>query len=106
MWAWRVIGLQDLKRAKLESKDYSFPALVYNFLLKPSYEQCLFVLDQLIMQLDASLVVKEISVDIETKYTTIECIALAWTDTDAICIPFITQSPYNNIYPFYFTSVS
>lgn len=103
MWAWRVIGLQDLKRAKLESKDYSFPALVYNFLLKPSYEQCLFVLDQLIMQLDTSLVIKEISVDIETKYGTIECIALAWTDTDAICIPFITQSPYNNIYPFYFT---
>lgn len=103
MWSWRVIGLQDLKRAKLESKDYSFPALAYNFLLKPSYEQCIFVLDQLIMQLDASLVIKEISVDIETKYMTIECIALAWTDTDAICIPFVTQSPYNNIYPFYFT---
>lgn len=103
MWSWRVIGIHDLKRIKQESEVHTFPKVEYNFILQPSYDTCMAVLNQLLDQLNNARMSMQLSVDIETKHKTIECMAIAWSHKDAICIPFISNTRYNHHFPNYFS---
>lgn len=86
MWEWRFIAVHDLKRAKRESEEKELYRRQKNFIIKPSFQ---VVMDHLGLFLDW-LACDEVKIacDIETKHSHIECIALAWTEVDAICIPF------------------
>jgi len=94
VWKWRVIGVMDLTRIKKESQTHTFPVIDYNFLIKPDYNQVIAVLNQLLSQADKATSILHLSVDIETKYHTIEMIALAWSDREAICIPFVADKDH------------
>lgn len=98
MWSWRVVGVHDLKRIKKESEFHTFPKADFNFVLAPTFEVTVSVLKQLLNQLDNATSSMKLSVDIETKFRVIECIAIAWSKSEAICIPFMKQGS-----PHYFT---
>lgn len=87
-WTWRPTLVHDLKRAKRESasRDYSSPR--YNFITRPSFEQAMTKLDELLPACGHANVMK-LSVDIETRGGHIACIGFAWSKLDAICIPFM-----------------
>jgi DNA polymerase I-like protein with 3'-5' exonuclease and polymerase domains/uracil-DNA glycosylase len=94
VWKWRVIGIMDLVRIKRESQTHTFPTIDYDFLIEPTFEWVNTVLSQLIDQANNTTELKYLSVDIETKYHTIEMIALAWNNREAICIPFVANNTH------------
>lgn len=87
VYSWRPIMLHDLRKAKKESSFKELIRAEYKFVIQPSYEEVILILKQLYDQTLTGK--KKLAVDIETKYWHIECIALAWNDREAICIPLI-----------------
>lgn len=97
MYEWRWIMVHDLKRAVAESNSRELIRRDYNFTVRPTFIQTISILKQLYDNLtrtymDGDGVIK-LSVDIETKHNHIECIALAWSETESICIPFHIYIP-------------
>jgi DNA polymerase len=82
MWQHRWIGLEDLKRA---NKQWEVPE--YDFLIRPSYGDCIDFCNQIVDRLGSSVV--RISSDIETRNRQIACTGLATDDRSAICIPIL-----------------
>ena len=81
-WHWRWISLEDYKRA---NRTWEKPN--YDFIIRPSYGDCIDWLDSLIARLDISTV--RIAVDIETRQRQIACVGLADSDRHALCIPIL-----------------
>jgi DNA polymerase-1 len=87
-YEFRTQGLFDLSKVLRESKTPTFPETPPDkFIINPSFEQVLCTLDGLFNR-------KAISFDIETSkdLQQITCIGLAWSSTEAICIPFFSGS--------------
>lgn len=85
-WDWRFIAVQDLKRArKLRDGEVEFAE--ENFIVRPSYETVLSTIDQLIHECNRGPL--PLAVDIETRNRHIACIGFGWSDSEAICIPFM-----------------
>jgi len=89
MWSWRWILVHDLKRAKKEADFKELIRQDRNFIIRPSYETTTNYLNNLIDSLEKDKL--KISIDIETKYYHIECIAFAINKLKAICIPFLDE---------------
>lgn len=86
-WEMRSITLTDLRRAKKHalSKDHNHPK--WNFIIRPSFQKVLEIINFL-----SELVEREptrISLDLETRAGHIACCGLAWSNLDAISIPFM-----------------
>jgi DNA polymerase I-like protein with 3'-5' exonuclease and polymerase domains len=86
----RGIVAEDIKRAVRishspvrASEDES-----HNFIVGPTLQQVVETLTPLIERADAGEVI-EIGNDIETRQGHIACIGIAWTTSDAICIPLM-----------------
>lgn len=86
MYSWQAIAKLDYKKVVKESKFKEINSAKYNFILDANFDIVIDILGQLSAQLDKP---KSLGIDIETKYGYIECIALAWSPTEAICIPFV-----------------
>jgi uracil-DNA glycosylase len=107
MWSERSIAVQDLRRAKGvrdtgfhqpldggQSRSRKDPIVGrgYNFILRPSVETVLSCLQAL--QRTVELSPTRLSVDIETRAGHTACIGIAWSKSDAICIPLMcVESP-------------
>ncbi len=87
VWARRSITLIDLKRAIKESEYRELRAPDYNFIVRPSFEQVMETLDALMKKADEGPIT--IAHDIETRLKHIACYGIAWSELDAICIPFM-----------------
>lgn len=89
-WEWRIFVVRDLKRAK----DYLLAPEAYNpqynFQIRPSYEQVMTTLAGFQQQADRGTPVT-LALDIETICRHISCLGIAWSATDAICIPFVDR---------------
>jgi len=86
-WSWRQIAVLDLRRVKSQS---IFPEVIrpdYKFVIRPDYDTVMIVLNQLYQQVLERP--GKISVDIETRAGHMACIGLAWSATEAICIPLM-----------------
>ena len=86
-WEWRPIAIMDLKRAVRASVTQSHNRPDYKFLTHPSFGSAMATLDMLY-----SMVLRgptKIACDIETRSYNIACIQLAWSTTEAICIPLM-----------------
>lgn len=83
----------DLARAKNIYEGKQLPA-VYSFTIEPSFEEVISRLQWFLAQADAGEFA--LSGDIETRSGHIACIGLAWSDTEAICIPLLraTDGPF------------
>lgn len=97
-WSWRTALVQDLRRA---AKCISGPPAkkAYTFQLFPTAAQAIEKLQSFIA--DADLRSDDnplwLSIDIETIRHHLACVGLAWSDTEAICIPIFTKSNYYDL---------
>jgi uracil-DNA glycosylase len=95
VWAWRFIAVQDLRRAKSQL-DAPIPEPVYGFLTEPTFDDVATVLQNLIGMVEYGPT--RLAVDIETRSGHIDCIGIAWSKRDALCIPLSTMRSFGNAY--------
>lgn len=86
-WEWRHIVLHDLRRFLPEAATSTYSPPNYRFTLRPTIETALEKLRWLREQCD--LGPTKLSVDIETRVGHITCLGIAWSNLDAICLPFM-----------------
>jgi DNA polymerase I-like protein with 3'-5' exonuclease and polymerase domains len=85
-WSYRAVAVNDLRRANAY-RSAPWPKPNWQFAIRPTYEQACHVLDQIFDRLNAG--VTTLSFDIETRAGHISCAGIAWSRTDAICIPLM-----------------
>ncbi len=88
-WKWRPLIVHDLKRVAREMRSPAINRPEYKFVIRPDYDTAFAILTQLAEQCEASPGTMRLSVDKETRAGHIACIAVAWTELDAICIPLM-----------------
>lgn len=89
VWDWRHIAMYDLQRAATESLSVTYVEPDWRFIIKPNRDTVVNTLSELLYyQLDEGPTM--ISHDLETINRYISCSGLAWSATEAICIPFMT----------------
>ena len=88
-WKGRIITVHDLKRRvapRIESPTFEEPE--YKFLIRPDFETAEKALRALLAAADSDVL--PLAVDLETRlHSYIACIGLAWSNRDALCIPFM-----------------
>ena len=88
-WELRPILIQDLKRAKHESLSLTYNRPSYNFIVRPSLSQAMACLDKLLVMVQKGPT--KLSVDVETRAGYLACVGIAWSSTDAVCIPLMKR---------------
>lgn len=91
-WSWRPYVSRDLKRGcEVLRRGLTVPQ--YNFILRPQLAQ----LNEFFSSIDAALVRGPtiLSVDIETRRGQIDCIGIATSRLNALCIPFFSRASPN-----------
>lgn len=89
-WSLRAIAVQDLRRAATYRDGREYPKPAWSFTIQPQFETVMVQLSRLLDRaVDGPLV---LSVDIETAFGHIDCLGIAWSQNDAICIPFRTRT--------------
>lgn len=96
-WSWRQVGVMDFKKAKRQSTTPTLTRRDYDFIIRPNFETTLNVLAQLYKQAETQ--VGKLGVDIETRAGHIACLGIAWSDTEAICIPFMCTESAEGYWP-------
>jgi DNA polymerase I-like protein with 3'-5' exonuclease and polymerase domains/uracil-DNA glycosylase len=86
-WEWRGIAITDLKRAARLSYDRTVPQASYSFTIRPSADTVLGLLAMLQQKVELSQT--RLSVDLETRGGHTACIGIAWSRTEALCIPLM-----------------
>lgn len=98
-WEWRYLAVHDLRRAKGWSHDRVIPRNEEHFIVRPSYAQCIALLRDLLARAAEGPLL--LAADIETAQRQLSCIGLAWSRTEAICIPFATQELTEHGYSYF-----
>ena len=86
-WAWRMYAISDLRRAAKVAREGKPTLPNYQFLIRPNLETATSTLLQLLARLNQGPV--HLACDIETRAGHLACLGLAWSRTEAICIPFM-----------------
>lgn len=88
-WKLRPIVVRDLRRAAAESssKEYDLPE--YNIIVRPTFLEVQTILNSLLSISGEKL--QKIACDIETRAGHMSCIGIAWSRTDALCIPLMCE---------------
>ena len=100
-WSQRKAAVSDLKRVareKLNSGEYSnIPD--WRFTVAPSFKTAVDILAKLLAEADRVQFVSGkpevplwLDFDFETRAGHIDCAGIAWTELDALCIPFISRT--------------
>lgn len=84
----RPIVVHDLRRAVATWKQGGIKRPDWNFLVRPTYSEVTHVLTDLLAQAKSGPLL--LAGDIETRSQFTTCVGLAWTTTDAICIPLVS----------------
>ena len=88
-YSWRPYVLTDLKRAHGVLRS-GLVVPRYNFILRPQFDQVLSHLAAFQRMLETGPL--HLSVDVETRgWKHIDCIGIAWSKHDAICIPLMCR---------------
>lgn len=89
VWDWRHIAMYDLQRVQTESLEPTYRVREDNFIIGPDFMTAQVMLGGILEMLERGEVMR-ISHDVETIARNISVSGLAWSETDAICIPFMT----------------
>lgn len=91
-WSWRQIMVHDLRRAKVHSESREYLPRDYAFIIRPDYDTANAALFHLWQRLEAGPV--RLAVDLETRAGHIACVGIAWSKSNALCIPLMcTERP-------------
>src|SRR5208337_5291628 len=82
-WADRALAVLDLKRAAAYRMGTAYPIPAWRFRTGRESRESLAWLAR---EVEAAPL--ELSLDIETSSGHLDCLGLAWSETDALCIPF------------------
>lgn len=86
-WEYRTLAVHDLRRVKRWTEYIGFPTVEENFYVEPSFAVARSTLEALLLQVQRGPAY--LAVDIETSRRHLACIGIAWSKTDAICLPFL-----------------
>jgi len=95
-WEWRAIAIHDLQRAQRESESAEQHDVPYDFIIRPQASRVMSTLQKLIADVNAAPT--KLSVDIETRAGHTACTGIAWSKTEAICIPHMCVEDNNGFY--------
>lgn len=84
-WKERPMLVHDLKRVKRHADKPEVIRTKYNFVIRPNYSDAVSTLTKL-LELPVGT---HMGVDIETRAGHMSCLAIAWSDVDAICLPLM-----------------
>jgi len=87
MWEWRPISTRDMARALHASKTTDWPLNEKQYYVRPSFATASGLLTQLLLRAEEGPM--KLSCDIETRARQIACIGIAWSTTEALCIPYM-----------------
>ena len=90
VWDWRHIAMYDLQRVMTESLEPTYRVRKDNFIIGPDFITALTTLDWILKEHLDNGIVMRLSHDVETIARNISVSGIAWSETDAICIPFMT----------------
>lgn len=96
-YSWKVFAEHDLKKCA-EELDNPIEKPNYTFRIRPSFTDVFATLEQLKHQLDSNET--RLAVDLETRAGHIACIGIAWSSTDAICIPFMCTESHDGYWQY------
>ena len=96
-WSWRQIAIHDLRRAVTQSKFRGIIRPDYKFVIRPDYSTVVTILHQLYQQVCERP--GKLSVDIETRAGHIACVGIAWSPTEALCIPLMCVERADGYWP-------
>jgi uracil-DNA glycosylase family 4 len=89
-YSQRPAFIQDLRRAGKElARGPVVSAPNYAFIIRPNYGQAISCLEGLLTRLMEATAPVPLSADIETRAGHTACLGVAWSRTEAICIPFM-----------------
>lgn len=86
-WSERAAAVRDLRRAASLRQGREDRKPVWNFTLRPSFSQAVETLEMLFAKCEAGPT--KLVHDLETRSGHIACSGIAWSQTAAICIPFM-----------------
>src|SRR5690606_10947017 len=95
-WSWRFIAVHDLRRAAQERFSPELPPRLERYIIRPDYPTAVEKLQSLLATADREGLC--LGTDIETRNRHIACIALAWSEVDAICLPFLSHQTESGSY--------
>lgn len=84
-WVDRAAAVRDLKRAKDSLAGVQKPN--WKFIVDPTFEQAASTLEGILRQLERGPM--KLVHDIETRNGHIACSGIAWSETEALCVPFM-----------------
>jgi uracil-DNA glycosylase family 4 len=90
VWDWRHIAMYDLQRVMTESLTVTYNIPRYNFITGADFPTTCGILNDLLTAIENEEL-SLISHDVETIARNISVTGLAWSELDAICIPFMTR---------------
>ena len=88
-WSLRPLVLTDLRRVAREVSSRSYSPPTWNFMIRPTFQQLSDLFEMLDTRLRSAQEPVWLSLDIETRAGHIACIGIAWSNTDAVCIPLM-----------------
>lgn len=86
-YEWRDIVTRDLRRVKAHCDDKTWHPPVEDFCIRPGKEEVITKLLDLLSRVEEEPI--PLAFDIETRGGSISCLGIAWSTTEAICIPFM-----------------
>jgi len=97
-YPWRYTACADLRRARreLDREGRKIAVPEYQFSIRPSFEVVQSTLSTLQQRVESGPV--WLAADIETQRRHIDCIGLAWSKLDALCIPIIQMDNLPRFY--------
>ena len=81
--AWPLIVADFMRIKKIADSGFNFKFPTYSFILKPTFDQVMTTLEKL-EKMDNTLM----TIDVETPHMLLSCFSIAWSRSEAICIPF------------------
>lgn len=90
VWADRPVVVADLQRVRRILDEGVAKEPDWDFIIAPDFQRVRECLSTILFGLDNCKQPQPIACDIETRGGHINCIGLAWTTTEAICIPLIS----------------
>ena len=91
-WSERACTVRDFRRAGQRSGSRELPKPGWSFVVRPSFEKACSTLKSILELLGRGPA--KIVNDLETRNGHIACSGIAWSPTEAICIPFMaTERP-------------
>jgi uracil-DNA glycosylase family 4 len=86
-WSWRPIVVHDLRRAAEQSKSSELIRREYRFIVRPDFKTACDHLELLWRLVQARPT--RLAIDIETRAGHIACVGIAWSRSEALCLPLM-----------------